>query len=364
MTETIRSVLHEVQEQQGATFTEDGGWWWTDTFGDHPAGYEAVRGGAAIWDVYPLVKWVVAGPDAGAGIQRIFTRDLSAMKVGQVRYGAFVDEDGRFVDDGTVFKHAEDRYWVLTNSDISEHWAAHTAGLDFAFEIRTHEMPLISVQGPKSREILQSLTDTDLSALRYFTFLTERIEVAGVTTWLMRTGFSGEIGFELIPDRDGAVALWTAICDAGAVPMGLDTLEPVRIEAGLIIYDQDYFVGDSTPYDVSLDRLIALDSDVDFVGKAALAAIAADPPNRFKTLVLEGTELPELGAEVRLGDEVVGILTSCIVSPEFGALALAQVRTDLADNGTVLQVVVGEGTVPATVAELSIKDPKKTRARG
>lgn len=364
MTETVRSVLHEVQEQQGATFRDDDGWWWTDSFGDHPAGYEAVRGGAAIWDVYPLVKWVVAGADAGAGIQRIFTRDLSGMKVGQVRYGAFVDEDGRFVDDGTVFKHAEDRYWVLTNSDISEYWASHTAGLDFTFEIRTHEMPLISVQGPRSREILQSLTDTDLSSLRYFTFLTDRIEVAGVPTWLMRTGFSGELGFELIPDRDGAVALWTAVCDAGAVPMGLDTLEPVRIEAGLIIYEQDYFVGESTPYDVGLDRLVALGSDVDFVGKAALAAIAAAPPNRFKTLVLQGSELPEDGAEVRLGEDVVGILTSSIVSPEFGAIALAQLRTDVSENGTSLDVVVGDGTIPATVAELSIKDPAKTRARG
>ena len=88
------------------------------------------------------------------------------MKVGQVRYGAFVDEDGLLVDDGTVFKHADDHYWVLTNSDITDYWTAHTAGLDFPLEVRTHEMPLISVQGPRSREILQSLTGTDLSSVR------------------------------------------------------------------------------------------------------------------------------------------------------------------------------------------------------
>jgi aminomethyltransferase len=364
VTETIRSVLHEVQESQGATFVDDGGWYWTETFGDHPRGYQAVRGGAAIWDVYPLVKWDVTGPDAGAGVQRIFTRDLSTMKPGQVRYGAFVDEDGMLIDDGTVYKLADDHYWAFTNTELGEHWAEHTAGLDFRFDLRTHEMPLISLQGPKSREILQSLTDTDLSGLKNFNFLTERVEVAGVATWLLRTGFSGEIGYELIPVRDGAVALWQALSDAGAVPMGLDTLEPVRVEAGLIVYEQDYFPGDNSPYDVSLDRLIALDSDADFVGKAALARIAQAPPKRLKTLRFDGENLPEEGAEVRKDGEVVGVLTTIAESPEFGVLGMAQLRTDVAENDSVVDVVAGEGTVPATVAELSIKDPGKTRARG
>lgn len=364
MTETVRSVLHEVQQARGATFRDDGGWWWTDSFGDHPAGYEAVRDGAAIWDVYPMVKWVVTGPDAQAGIQRVFTRDLSTQSAGQVRYGPFVDEDGLIVDDGTVFKHSDDLWWVLTNSEIGEWWAQSTPGLDFHFELSTHEMPLLSLQGPKSREILQSLTDTDLSSLRYFNFLTERVEVGGVSTWLMRTGFSGEIGFELIPSREGAVPLWNALCEAGAVPMGLDTLEPVRIEAGLIIYEQDYFPGQTTPYDVSLDRLVALDSDAQFLGKAALAKIAAAPPKRLKTLVMEGTELPEEGADVLLEGTVVGMLTSRVVSPRLGLIGLAQLDTAVAEDGTTLEVTLGEQTVPATVAALSIKDPAKVLARG
>lgn len=364
MAQTVRSVLHEVQEAQGATFRDDDGWWWTASFGDGDAGYRAVRGGAAIWDVYPLVKWDVTGPDAAAGLQAIFSRDMSTHRVGTVRYGAFLDEDGTFLDDGTVVKHAEDHFWMLTNSDLSEHWAAHTQGLDFRFEIRTHEMPLISVQGPRSREILQSLTETDLSPLKYFNFLPEPITIGGVRTWLMRTGFSGEIGYELIPAREDAVALWTAVCDAGAVPMGLDTLEPVRIEAGLIIYAQDYYPGEHTPYDVSLDALVALDSDAQFVGKAALAAVAEAPPRRFKTLRWDGADLPEDGADVLADGAVVGLLTSSIVSPEFGAIGLAQIDTALADDGTVLDLVIGEGTVAATVAPLSIKDPGKTFARG
>lgn len=364
MADTVRSVLHEVQEAQGATFRDDGGWWWTESFGNHPAGYEAVRGGAAIWDVYPMVKTVVTGPDAEAGIQRVFTRDLSTQQPGQVRYGPFLDADGLLVDDGTVFKHADDRWWVLTNTELGDWWAENTKDLDFHLELSTHEMPLLSVQGPKSREILQSLTDTDLSSLRYFNFLTEKITISGVSTWLMRTGFSGEIGYELIPSRDGAVPLWNALCDAGAVPMGLDTLEPVRIEAGLIIYEQDYFPGESTPYDVSLDRLVALDSPVEFLGKTKLAQIAGAPPRRLKTLVMQGTALPEEGADVLRDGTVVGTLTSRVISPQFGLIGLAQLDTAVADDGTQLTVALDEGLVAATVAQLSIKDPTKAIARG
>ena len=365
MTETIRSVLHDIQESQGATFRDDSGWFWTDSFGNHPAGYEAVRRGVAIWDVYPLVKWDVTGPDATAVIQRVFTRDLSTQKVGQVRYGAFVDEAGLMVDDGTVYKHGDDHYWVLTNSDEWADYArSHSPEADVTADLRTHEMPLISVQGPKSRELLQSLTDTDLSGIGYFTFLTDRITVAGVTVWIARTGFSGEIGFELIPDRDGAVALWQALSDGGAVPMGLDTLEPVRQEAGLVIYYSEYTPGEQSPYDISLDKLVAVSSAADFIGKKALADLAAAPPARLKTLVISGDELPDDGSDVLRDGAVVGTLTCRTVSPEYGVIGLARLATEHAEDGLSVEVTLAEGTAAATVAPLSIKDPEKKLPRG
>jgi aminomethyltransferase len=261
MDEPVRSVLHDAQAALGATFRDDGGWLWTMGFGDPAGGYSAIRDGAAAWDVYPLVKWDVTGPQAGEAIQRVFTNDVGAQAVGQVHYGAFVGEDGVMVDDGTVFKHAEDHYWVLTNSSgFADFVREHGPGLDVSIEDRLYEMPLISLQGPQSRDLLQGLTTADLSGLRYFHFRTEPLEVAGVTTWLTRTGFSGELGFELFPTRDGAVDLWERLGKAGAVPIGLDTVEPARIEAGLIIYSTDYTPGEHTPFDVSLDRFVALGS--------------------------------------------------------------------------------------------------------
>lgn len=365
MPEPVRSVLHDAQVAQGAEFRDDDGWLWTTGFGDPAAGYAAITEGAAMWDVYPLVKWDVRGPQAAQAVQRVFTGDVMGQEPGQVRYGAFPDEDGRLVDDGTVFKHGDDHFWVFTNSSgFAAHWAQHTAGLDFTVANTVHEMPLVSLQGPRSRELVQSLTSTDLSGLRYFRFLPERVDVGGVPSWLMRTGFSGELGFELIPAPDGAPALWAALGAAGAVPIGLDTVEPARIEAGLIIYSTDYTPGVHSPYDVSLDRFVALDSGADFVGRAALAATAQAPPNRLKTLLVSGETLPPVGAAVLDGEAVVGTLSSRVHSPRFGVIGLAMLATGAAVDGRALRVGVEDGgSVPATVAPLSVKDPAKERPR-
>ena len=366
MAEAVRSVLHDAQVAQGGQFRDDDGWLWTTGFGDPAGGYAAITQAAAMWDVYPLVKWDVRGPQATQGVQRVFTGDVAGQVAGQVRYGAFVDEDGRLVDDGTVFKHADDHYWVFTNtSGVGTHWAEHTAGLDFTFVNRVREMPLVSVQGPGSRDLLQSLTQADLSGLRYFWFRPDRIELAGVPVWLMRTGFSGELGFELVPDADGALALWAALGAAGAVPIGLDTVEPARIEAGLIIYSTDYTPGVHTPFDVSMDAVVALGSGADFVGRAALQAVAAAPPNRLRTLRLSGPALPPVGADVRDGQAVVGTVSSRVSSPRFGGIGLAMLASEWAVDGRELSVDGGPGAAPvrATVAPLCVKDPARLRTR-
>ncbi len=364
MTEPVKSVLHGVQEEAGAAFMEDGGWLWTTTLGDPQAEYEAVRQSAGMWDVFALQKWDVTGPDAAAAVQRTFTGDVSRLEVGQVKYGPFVDASGAMVDDGTVYKHTGDHFWVLTNSpEFADFLAGHAQGLDYTIENRTLRMPVVSVQGPRSREILQGLTDADLSALRYFHFLPQRREVAGVPAWVLRTGFSGELGFELIPDADRAVELWRALAAAGVRPFGLDAVEMLRVEAGLVICAVDYQPGETSPYDLSLDKMVALDSAAGFVGKTALAAAATDPPNRFKTLMVQGDLAPEYGAEVYRGEEVVGTCTSPVATPKYGVIGLAVLRTDQASNGNVLEVAVEGGRAKATVTDLSVHDPDKRKPR-
>ena len=367
MSETHRSVLHATQEHAGAEFADYDGWLWTTTFGDALGEYEAVRSHAGMWDNYGLQKWEVRGSDAARAVQRTFAGDVASLAAGQVRYAPFVDPTGAMVDEGTVYKHGDDRYWVMTNSaEFDTFLGGHTAGLDYTIDYRTYDMPVVAVQGPASREVVQRLTHADLSSLRYFHFLPERVRVAGIPVWLLRTGFSGELGYELVPDPDDAPALWGALGDVGVRPFGLDAVEMLRVEAGLVIVGVDYEPGTTSPYDLSMDRLVAVGSDsADFVGKDVLQSVAASPPSRFKSLLVQGSEVPEYGAPVYRGDEAVGTCTSPVLSPRYGVVGLAVLRTDQAVNGSVLEVGVGESGLrtKATVTDLSVYDPEHRRPR-
>jgi aminomethyltransferase len=225
-------------------------------------------------------------------------------------------------------------------------------------------MPHLGVIGPRSREVVQKLTDADVGALRYFRFLTDPVKVAGVEVFLSRTGFGGELGYELfLTDPADAEEIWNAIVGAGVTPFGAEAIEPARIEAGLIVTDYDYEAHQRTPYDFNLDRLVRLDGPGEFLGKEKLREVAAAPPNRFVTLTYEADVLPEYGAAVTQDGEEVGVLTSPTDSPRFGKIGLAVIRTDRSTLGNSVQVTVGDGTVDATVDVLPIYDTNKDRPR-
>jgi len=210
--EPIRSVLYDVQAEQGAMFEDFDGWLWTATLGDPVAEYEAIRTGVAMWDVYPLFKWDFSGPDALRAAQRIFANDVRSLAPGRARYGAFVDEAGRMLDDGMVYVLAPDRCWVMTNQGGYDDWFASAFdGLNISYVDRTREMPLVSVQGPRSREALAPLAERDLSELGYFHFWPDEVRVAGIEAHVLRTGFSGELGNEMVVEPVHAVELWQAL---------------------------------------------------------------------------------------------------------------------------------------------------------
>lgn len=360
----IRTAFHGVQEARGATFVEEGGWYWSVSFGDADREYRAVREGVGMWDVSPLNKWDVRGPDAIEAAQRVHSNDVLGMAVGQVRYGAFLDEDGLLVDDGTVFKHADDHLWVMTNGmDRAEYFADAMKGLDVSVEYVAESLPNLQIQGPRSRELLRTLTDADVDTLPYFRFHPEPVTVGGVPVWLSRTGFSGELGFELFLRPDAADALWEAVESAGATPYGVEVIEPLRVETGMVVTEYDYREHERTPFDLGMDRVVALDAPGEFMGKDRLREMAADPPNRFKTLRVDGDTLPEYGAAVTKGGEEVGVLTSPAASPTYGTIGIAILRTDVAVDGDRVEVALEDGTIGATVDVLAIHDPEKRRPR-
>jgi aminomethyltransferase len=368
-----RSAFYDVQDQLGAEWTDWEGWAWAYHFGDPEAEHRATREASNIWDESPLRKWDMRGPSALELADVLFTNDMAALEVGQVRYGAICDEDGQMIMDGTIFKYADDHCFSITSYDSDLEWfrkVASDRGFDVQIEDVTAQMPHLQVQGPKSREILAPLTDgTDLTQLRYFRFVPERVTVAGVPCMPSRTGYSGELGYELYCKPEHASDLWNAVLEAGRpqgmLPIGLSAIETLRIESGLLFPDVDYFQHKTDPFEVRLDKLVKLDKSGDFIGKEALKRIAQEgTPRLLSTLRLEGDETPEYGAAVTKDGNEVGIVRSPCRSPSFGEqLAMAAIDRELVQDGTKVDVGLGDGTVSATVAPFPIYDTAKSRPR-
>jgi aminomethyltransferase len=369
-----RTAFDTVQREAGATWTDWEGWAWAADFGDAVAEHRATRTACNMWDESPLRKWVLRGPDAVALADALFTNDMGALEVGQVRYGAICDDQGKMIMDGTVFKLADDHLMSITSYDSDLDWFKQVAsdrGLDVQVEDRTAQMPHLQVQGPKSREVLGPITEgVDVNALRYFRFIHEGVTVGGVPCWVSRTGYSGELGFEVYCSVDDAPDLWHAVIAAGqphgVQPIGLSAIETLRIESGLLFPDIDYFPHATDPFEVRLDNVVKLDKAGECVGRDALRAIAAEgTPRLLTTLRIEGEEVPEYGAAVTQDGREAGIVRSPCQSPTFDmeVIGMASIDRDLASEGTRVEVALGDGTVGATVAPYPVYDSEKRRPR-
>jgi aminomethyltransferase len=234
----------------------------------------------------------------------------------------------------------------------------------------TAEMPHLQVQGPLAREVLGPITEgTDISALRYFRFISEGVTVGGVPVMLSRTGYSGELGFELYCKPDDASELWHAVVRAGEEqglrPIGLSAIETIRIECGLLFPDVDYFQHQTDPFEVRLDNVIKLVTGNDFVGRDALKRIAAEgTPRLLSTLRIDGEDVPEYGAAVTVDGNEAGIVRSPCTSPVFNeVIAMAAIDRALVKEGQRVDVALGDGTVGATVAPFPLYDTEKKRPR-
>jgi aminomethyltransferase len=359
----IRSPFYEAQRRSGGVFGDWDGWIWTTGFGDTEREYRAVRDDVGVWDCAGLIKWDVRGRDAIAALDHLCANDIAGLSDGQVRYTAMLDDAGRLVDDCTVYRFSTEHAWFMTNRlDLDEQIAAGFEGFDASFALIVHDLPHVQLQGPRSRELLAGLPDTPIGDLRYFRFLTEQATVAGVPTWIARTGVSGELGDELYFRPDDAEGLWAGLVGAGATPYGFDAVDILRIESGMILPVYDYTPDETSPLDIDFERFMRLEKP-EFVGRDAVRAASAAPPRRLISLAVEGDEVPEAGAEVRIDGRVVGTLTSPTTSPRFGVIGLGVVETAAAKAGTLAEVAVGDGWATARISLGALYDPEKRRPR-
>lgn len=347
----------------------------------HEHEYNAIRNSAALIDISPLFKYRVTGPDATKLVDRVIARDIHKVAVDQVIYCCWCDPEGKVIDDGTITRLGENEYrW--TAADPSLRWFQQNAlGLDVIIEDISEQLAALALQGPTSGKLLQSVTDTNIANLKYFRVT--RGKIAGVPVDISRTGYTGDLGFELWMAWKDAVRVWDKLVSEGEVfdlhPAGMIALDIARIEAGLILIEVDYTSSKKaliasqrySPSEIGLGKLVDLKKD-SFVGREALASEQkrGGAERALVGLEIDWNEVEALYESMKMPPQVpgmasrvpvpvyrngrqVGKATSTTWSPTLKKMiALASVGRDHSTLGSTLQIEV---TVEAVRHRVSTK---------
>lgn len=340
--------------------------------------YWACRESATLQDMSGLRKFDVVGPDAETLLQRVTTRNVAKLAVWRGSYTLICDQSGQVIDDGTLFRLAPDLFRWCCGSEESGRVLADTAR-DLNLQVRVNalgnSLPNLALQGPKSRDILHEVVFTQphvpaLAQLKWFGVTVARLhDREGAPFMLSRSGYTGELGYEIFCAESDALALWDALMAAGQphglVPMGTEALETIRIEAGLAAAQAEFAPGIDA-YEAGLGFAVDLAKPA-FSGQAALERNHRDPRRLLKGLKLESNDTPAHGAPVFAGERQVGEVTSATRSPSLGhAIAMARLAVEHADDGTRLEVGQLDGhmkRLPASVCPCPFVDPQRRRAR-
>ena len=276
----------------------------------HEHEYNAIRNACALIDISPLYKYRLSGPDAVRLVNRVITRDASRMTVGQVYYTPWCDEDGKVIDDGTVTR-LSDQAFRWTAADPNLRWFTENAsGLNVRIEDISESVAALALQGPTSAQLLRQICDADLSKLNYFRAASAHI--AGIPVDVSRTGYTGDLGYEIWMPWDQALEVWDAIASAGQAfdlhPTGMLALDIARIEAGLLLIDVDFHSSRKalieaqkySPFELGLGRLVEMKKGA-FVGRAALAEeVKRGTPRQIVGIEVDWTEVEKLYEAVGL----------------------------------------------------------------
>lgn len=334
-------------------------------FGDPEQNFWNLVNDAILCDVAVERQVEITGPDAAKFTQMLTCRDLSKMAVGQCKYILITNADGGILNDPILLRLAENHFWIsLADSDILL-WAqgvAINSGLDVT--IGEPDVSPLQLQGPNSGEIMRTLFGDEIMDLRYY-WLRE-VELDGIPLIVSRTGWSSELGYEIYL-RDGSKGdlLWETIMAAG-LDFGLKpghTSSIRRIEGGMLSYHADADMN-TNPYELGFDRLVNLDMEADFIGKAALHRIKDEGVSRKQIgLIIDGDPLTGPNTtfwEINSDGEAIGKVTSAVYSPRLEQnIALAMVSAEHANIGAQVEVVTKSGPIRATICERPFYDPKK-----
>ncbi|HEY7099729.1 MAG TPA: aminomethyltransferase family protein [Terriglobales bacterium] len=360
----------------------------------HEHEYNAIRNASALIDISPLYKYLITGPDATKLVNRVITRDINKVKVGQVIYCCWCDEQGKVIDDGTITRLEEHKYrW--TAADPSLRWFRQN-GLNMNVQVEdiSEEVAALALQGPTSGKLLKSVAEADIANLKYFRVTSGKI--AGVPVDISRTGYTGDLGYEVWIPWKQAVTVWDALMEKGKQfdihAAGMLALDVARVEAGLLLIEVDYISSKKalipsqkySPYELGFGKMVHLDKE-NFVGKAALARDARQGvPRQLVGLEVDWVEVEELHEKYGLtpaaptqasrvavpvysGDKHVGRATTTAFSPLLKKLiALGSIETAHAKEGSKLQIEITieamRQKVTAKVVKLPFFNPARKTA--
>jgi len=402
---SVGTALHPRTEplNRKMQWREWSGYYASSVYADaHDIEYNAIREAAALIDVSPLYKYRVHGPDAARLVDRVITRDASKLTPGRVFYTPWCDEYGKVIDDGTI--HAlDDGSFRWTAADPQQRWLGlNRRGLDVTIDDESETTAAIALQGPLSRAVLEATTGEDFADLRYFRRRPSKLKLGRrrIAVDVSRTGYTGDLGYEIWVAAERGVEAWDALTEAGRAygirPAGMLALDVVRLEAGLILLEVDYTSArhainpeqNYSPYEIGLGRLVDLDKPADFVGRLALRReqAAGGPARRLVGLELDWYGIEGLYTEQGLppaisasvsraaapvfterGGPQIGKVTSLGWSPILKqAIALASVPPRDEAVGSRVEVewtVEGRrGRVPARVVPTPFLDLERKRA--
>ncbi|MBZ5719393.1 MAG: aminomethyltransferase family protein [Acidobacteriia bacterium] len=351
----------------------------------HEHEYNAIRNASALIDISPLYKYLVSGKDATKLVNRVITRDINKVKVGQVIYCCWCDEQGKVIDDGTITRLEENKYrW--TAADPSLRWFRQNGlNMDVQVEDISEQTAALALQGPTSGKLLKAVAEADIANLKYFRMT--RGKIAGVPVDISRTGYTGDLGYEVWAPWNDAVKVWDALMDTGRRfdihAAGMLALDVARVEAGLLLIEVDYTSSKKaliasqkySPYELGFGKMVHLEKE-NFIGKAALAkdqkqgvarqlvGLEIDWPEvearyeKFGLTPAAPSQASRVHVPVYLGDKQVGKATSTTWSPVLKKMvALASVDTPHSQVGNRLQMEITIEAIRQKVTAKIVKTP-------
>ncbi|MDP7439139.1 MAG: DUF1989 domain-containing protein [SAR324 cluster bacterium] len=381
---TQETAFHPRTSKLTRNFVEYNGYWLPTCYtnGGAQEEYYACREKAVVMDLSPLRKFEILGPDAELLMQWVLTRNVRKLAVGQVVYSSMCYPHGGMMDDGTLLRISQDNFRWVGGSDYGGEWMRQQAkekGYKVWVKSSTDQLHNIAVQGPKSRDILKKIIWTPehqpkVEEVNWFRFTIGRIgDLNGVPVMISRTGYTGELGYEVWCHPNDAPAVWDAVWEEGhphgLKPLGLDALDLVRIEAGLVFASYE-FSDQTDPFEAGVGFTVPLKTkEDDFVGKEALIRRKASPQKQLVGLELDGHEIGAHGDCVHTssGRAQVGIITSGMRSPLLKKnIALCRMDVAHAELGTKVEVGKLDGhqkRIPAQVVKFPFYDPEKLKPR-